>query len=179
MNNNQIEYTVTKKSEGSYKIKRMLMMLLYIAYSLAFIIIVSQIHPGIIAVLPITLVVLILLTWKYVNIEYKYEIRGSKLVFSEIIGGRKEKEKATFDLTKSTAVIPVEKSEEISKIKVEKVYEARPSVLSKECFVLFADDQNGTSSAFYFQSPERVLKSVKYYLPVDVRADLDDFLDEE
>ncbi len=179
MDKNQIEYTVTKKSEGSYKIKRLLMIALYIVYSLAFVIIVSGIHPGIIAILPITLAVLIILTWRYVNIDYKYEIKGAKLVFSEIIGGRKEKEKATFDLTKSTAVIPFTKSEEISKIKVEKVYDARPSVLSDECFALFADDQNGTPAAFYFQSPERVLSSVKYHLPVDVRLELNDFLDEE
>ena len=179
MDKNQVEYTVTKKSEGSYKVKRLLMMALYIVYSLAFVIIVSGIHPGIIAVLPITLAVLIILTWRYVNIDYKYEVKGAKIIFSEVMGGRKEKERATCDLTKATAMIPFSKTEEISKIKAEKVYDARPSVSAGECFALVVEDQNKVSSVFYFQSPERVLKSVKYYLPVEVRAELDDFLDEE
>lgn len=181
MNNHQIEYVVAKKSEGSYKAKRIAMILFYIFYAVAVLVLCIGVMKNvfIVAVVPITLYVIFLLTWRFVNIEYKYETRGSKLVFSEIIGGRKEVEKATFEIAKVSAVVPMNKPEELAKYTVQNTYDARPSVSASECYALFANDQNDVSSVFYFQAPERVLKSVKYYLSVDVRADLEEMMDEE
>ena len=90
---NYAEFSYTRKSEGSYKTMRMLLIGAYILFVSVFFVVVlmTKLIP-VFALCPILLWILIFFTWRYVSYDYYFEFREGYLQFGKIMGtknGRK------------------------------------------------------------------------------------------
>ena len=88
---NYAEYTVEQKSEGAHKKKRILLISLYVLFCLGGMILfvgVLKLWP-VGAILPFFTFILYGLTWRYAELEHKYEVANAKFRVSEIYGRKK------------------------------------------------------------------------------------------
>ena len=88
------EYTVKRLHDKTLKRKKLLLVLLYIAFAAAFctVFLVLVKMPPVIAALPLFLWILCFFTWKYTNIEYTYVTCKGELYIYRVNGYGKAKE---------------------------------------------------------------------------------------
>ena len=163
---NSYDFTVDKKAEGSYKLKRTLMICAYILYCLVFLIIIiwTRIVPlG--AIIPFTLYIIYLCTWRYVSIEYRYTVESGLFTLYTVYGSRNKKKMCEIRLKDAKRILPVnEFADEIREFAPVKVYDGRSSKdTSDDYAILFCE--NGRSAVAYVDAPEQSVKVFHYYNP--------------
>ncbi len=172
MTNEIYEYTVRKKSEGNYKLARLGMVLFYVLFAGAFFAVcyVTRLIP-VFAMCPVLLWILSLLTWRYVDIEYKYTVDAGMLRLYAVYGGKKAKEKAAFHIKDAAAFIPLHEAlDEIQIFKAEKTYNFLSSVKSAKDPYGFMIVQNGVRTIALIEVPATSEKAIMYYATDSVRA---------
>ena len=88
---NYAEYTVEKKPEGKLKMIRIGLIALYLFVGVglfAFFLAIKFWPAG--TVMPFLTWILYGLTWKFAQLEHKYEVKSAKLVISNIYGRKKQ-----------------------------------------------------------------------------------------
>ncbi len=170
------EYVVTKKVEGSYKTKRILIIVAYITYILALVAVCSIIRiPQLIALAPVTMWMIAYFSWPYFSIEYEYVLMEGQITFSEILGGRKRRERFSLRISSLDAIMPYksENDKDLLAYGAEKEYIALSSEKNAvdPYFALFKDD-SGKKCVFFFEATNRSLRILKYYNPVTVMSTL-------
>ena len=163
---NSYEYTVDKKVEGSYGLKKLLMVLAYVLYCLAFLILIiyTRIVPlG--AIIPLTLYILYLCTWRFVSIEYKYTVESGLFTLYTVYGSRNKKKTCELRLKEAERIIPVcEYTNDIAAFAPVKVYDGRSSRLTSDAYaILFREE--GKPAVIYVDAPEQSVKVFHYYNP--------------
>ncbi len=158
------EYVVNQKIEGMWRIKKTGLILLYIFFVLGWFIFgfASKMFQ-LLALIPITLYILVLLTWRYVNVEYEYSMTSGVLTFSKIYGGKSRKKVTEFKIKDCTLIAPMSAQDfKARDYEAEKVYSALSSKNARDVyFALFEED--GKRAIFYFEATEKALKICKYY----------------
>ena len=78
----EFEYTVTKKPEGAYLTKRILMIALYVLFGLVYFfgLAAAHLYP-LMALIIFFEWMLVFVTWKYVSIEYTYSLISGTMTF--------------------------------------------------------------------------------------------------
>ena len=163
---NTYEYSAQQKAEGKFFVRKMLMLALYLAFTLAYlaVILITRIIPlG--ALIPVFLWILIFLTWRYVKPDYKYEISTGMLTFSVKYGNkRKGKVVAEFKVSTAEKILPVATyEEEIKAFDAKKVYSALPSLSANDAYAALYTDKDGNKCVFYFVATEQALKLLRFY----------------
>ena len=132
-----VNYMVTKKVEGKYKLRRIMMVLGYIIVGLAyaFVFTVAVKLPALLTFTPLLIWFIVYSTWMYVNIEYEYTM---------IAPYAKEREKAD--------------SAEI----VHRCY-CVSSMSSPDVWFGIYTNEAGEKCAVYFEVVGKTLKCLKYY----------------
>lgn len=163
---NSHSYTVEKKKEGAYRLKRSLMVSAYVAYCAVFFVIIYVTRIFTLgALIPMTLYIIYLLTWKYVSIEYKYTVESGMFSLYRIYGEKKQKKLCEFRIKDAKRVVPMKKfRKEIDAFSPCRVYDGRSSIESADSYaILFFED--GIPSAVYIDAPEQSVKVFYYYNP--------------
>ncbi len=163
---NSYEFTVDKKNEGSYKRKRALMICAYVLYCLIFLILIiwTRFVPlG--AIIPFTLYIIYLCTWRYVSIEYKYTVESGLFTLYTVYGARNKKKMCELRLKDACRILPVsEYADEIKAFGAKKVYDGRSSKdVSDDYAILYLED--GAPAIAYVDAPEQSVKVFHYYNP--------------
>ncbi|MFA5562176.1 MAG: hypothetical protein WDA00_06005 [Eubacteriales bacterium] len=86
---NHYEYTVDKKVQGRYRLRRLGMIGLYVLFALSYLLVCVMTIPHLIALLPLFVLILCLATWRYCCISYRYEFASGRLQFFVIYQNRK------------------------------------------------------------------------------------------
>lgn len=162
------EYVVDKKVEGSFLLRRILMIALYAVYVLAFFIVgvITRLGVPMLALIPITLWILIWLTWPYCRIEYEYALFDGNLSFSAIYGGRRRREQFSMRISTAEGVAPIGEKYDHLVVEFEptKVYNGLSSDKdAKDAYFLLFEDEDGERCVFYFEATARMLRILKYY----------------
>ena len=168
------EFVVAQKAEGRFLRRRILFLLLYAVYVIAFlgIGIITRIGIPLVALVPVTTWILIFFTWRYVQVEYEYSMTSGILVFTEIYGGRSRKKMMEVHIKDATAILPL--SDPRTEVTVDcfapdVVYSAVPSVNAEDTYVMLFEDRSekvkekGKHVAFTFVATTQALKIMKYY----------------
>lgn len=163
---NTYEYSAQQKSEGKFLVRKILMLLLYLAFTTAYLVVifVTRIIPlG--ALIPVFLWMLIFFTWRYVKPDYKYEIATGMMTFSVKYGNKKKGKTVTeFKVSTAEKILPVATyGEEIAAFAPKKVYSALPSQNATDAYAALYTDQNGDRCVFYFVATEQALKLLRFY----------------
>ena len=163
---NSYDYTVDKKSEGSYRLKRTLMILAYVLYVLVFLVVIiwTRIVPlG--SIIPFTLYIIYLCTWRFVNIEYKYTVETGLFTLYTVYGAKKQKKMCELRLKEAKRILPVtEYADEIKAFGAKKIYDGRSSKDTSDDYAILYHE-NGTPTVIYIDAPEQSVKVLHYYNP--------------
>ena len=163
---NSYDYTVDKKSQGSYKVKRTLMIMAYVLYCLAFLVVIiwTRIIPlG--ALIPLTLYIIYLCTWRYVSLEYKYTVESGLFTLYTVYGGKKQKKMCEVRLKEAKRILPVcDFKDEIEAFGAVHVYDGRASKeVSDDYAILYYENEE--PAVIYIDAPEQSVKVLHYYNP--------------
>ena len=117
------------------------------------------------AIVPFLLYILILATWRYVQIDNKYYIDKGHLHFTRRYGNSKPKEITDFYLKDAERIAPIAKSaEEIEKFGATKLYNGLASKASVETgYVALYINKDGEKCCFYFEIIPDTIKVLRYY----------------
>lgn len=158
------EYVVAQKTEGKWKLKKLGMILIYVAFVIAWFIFgfVSKMFP-LLALIPVTLWMLVFFTWRYVKVEYEYSMEAGDMTISNIYGGRSRKQIVTFKMKDCSLIAPLSTHDfKARDYEPEKIYSALSSAKAEDAyFALFEAD--GKKCVAYFEATEKALKICKYY----------------
>ncbi|MBR4296404.1 MAG: hypothetical protein IKT56_06190 [Clostridia bacterium] len=158
------EYSVAQKIEGKWVFKKIGMIFLYIAFVIFWFVFgfVTKLFP-VMALIPLTLWILVFITWRYVKVEYEYSIISGLFTLSNVYGNRSRKKVVEFKIKDCCLIAPLKDSEEkIASYAPEKVYSGRSSVSSRDTYVALVDI-DGKKTAVYFEATEKALKICQFY----------------
>ena len=159
------EYAVSRKREGKLKIMTYALIAAYIAFvGAAFGILYAIRLIPVVAVVPVVLLIIVLLTWRYVQIDNKYVMDSGKMTFVRLYGMRTAKNITEFRIKDASVIAPLEKSaENIAEFSPVKTYDALPSDLCNDAYVALYINESGERCALKFQATAQALKVLRYY----------------
>lgn len=160
---NYAEYTVEKKPEGKLKLIRIGLIALYLFVGVglfAFFLAIKFWPAG--TVMPFLTWILWGLTWKYAQLEHKYEVKNAKLVISNIYG-RKKLEVQFENLASELKVIaPMSEGNRKQFEKADKIMDFRGNSASPDAYYAILE-KDGKTTAVYFEATNKMLKVLKFY----------------
>ena len=107
---NLYEYVTSPKKQTSFRVKRLLMILGYVVYDAALLIIglATPLFVPMMALIPLSTWILVWFTWRYVSIEYEYSFAGGMMILSYVYGGKSRKKIAEIRIKDMTMIAPFE-----------------------------------------------------------------------
>ena len=161
--NHYTEYTVAQKPEGKYRVRRLLLIALYILYPLTFMVICASINlPMLIIFTPVTLWMLIFFTWRYVSVEHEYMIASGTVTFVDIFGGRTRRVLFSCEIRDMMQIAPLTEESRQSFADAD-VFDLRGSEKAEDGYFFTIKDQDGKVAAVLFEATEKAVKILKYY----------------
>ncbi len=162
---NGYEYTIEQKREGKLKTLTILLILAYIAFAggLAGTLAAAKLVP-IIAVVPVLLYILVLITWRYVQVSYTYSVETGGFKLIKGYGAKLKVPQCEFRLKECSLIAPLAESEAaLADFAPNTVYDARPSVSAPDAYLILATDKDGNKLAVKLQATAEALKTFRYY----------------
>ncbi len=167
MDINNFEYAVMQKNIGKLKKRKNLLIISYIIFTVVYftLIFTSKLLPlG--AVYPFLMYILVLSTYKYVQIDNKYTIISGSLIFARKYGNSKPKVLAEFKLKTAEIIAPINQcKEQIASFAPKNIFDARSAPDVENAYVALYRDKENAPCAFYFEITEDAHKVFKYYAP--------------
>ncbi len=164
------EQLIRQKTKGALLGKQIGLISLYLFWiSLCFLFFVN-IAPSasVLALTPLTTLLLIWLTWKYVVIEYEYILTGGVFRLTKIYGKRKRKPMLTADVKQALLIAPYteETAKQAERLSPDEILWAvsDPS-LDSVWFFAYRDEEEEKTILFFFEADERSLKILRRYNP--------------
>ena len=159
-------FAVTKKPEGKYRRNRILMVLGYIVFGLAYFFGLFAAHLyAFIAFIVLIEWILVFFTWRYVSIEYKYDIESSNVRFFTVYGGKKSKLKLEWHIKDFNEIKPLDEAtkNDIKNGVYKNVNHFLSSENSADAYYASYTDENGDRAIVCFDGSQKTLKLFKYY----------------
>lgn len=164
--NHEFDYTVTKCVEGSYRKKRILMILGYVVFGLVYFFGLAALHLYPLMAFVILLEwILVFFTWRYVSIEYKYETVSGGIRFYEVYGGKKKKMLLEKRIKEFEVIAPYvkEEAEILASEKFdERYFCARSENDLTDCFYATYESEKGRGIVI-FEATSAALKILRFY----------------
>ncbi len=159
------EYGVDKKREGKLKLLTYLLVAAYVAFvGGAFGILYAIRLIPVFAAVPFILLIIIFLTWRYVQVDNKYIMESGKIVFLKIYGAKTQREVTSLMIKAAVLIAPLDKSlDEISEFNPEKVYDALPYIGCEDAYALLYINEKGKKSLLKLQATAQAVKIFRYY----------------
>lgn len=98
---------VLKKKKGVLASRLILILIYLFIFSVWFVVTVRfGLHIAVVVLAPLSIVIAVLLTWKYTKVEYEYSFVAGSFTFSRIYGSKKRKTVFEAELKTLVSVIP-------------------------------------------------------------------------
>ncbi len=160
---NYAEYTVEKKPEGKLKMIRIGLIALYLFVGVglfAFFLAIKFWPAG--TIMPFLTWILYGLTWKFAQLEHKYEVKNAKLVISNIYGRKKQVVQFENLASELKVVAPMTEGNKKQYEKADKIMDFRGNSASPDAYYAILD-KDGSTTAVYFEATNKMLKVLKFY----------------
>ena len=160
---NYAEYTVEKKPEGKLKMIRIGLIALYLFVGVglfAFFLAIKFWPAG--TIMPFLTWILYGLTWKFAQLEHKYEVKNAKLVISNIYGRKKQVVQFENLASELKVIAPMTEGNKKQYEKADKIMDFRGNSESPDAYYAILD-KDGSTTAVYFEATNKMLKVLKFY----------------
>lgn len=167
------EFTVRQKTEGKWIAARVGLVFLYVGLVGAWLVfgLRTRILVPLLAFIPLSLWGLIFATWRFVNVEYEYNITSGVLTFTKVFGGRSRKKIFETPLREAVLIAPLDGGEYAGRgeaYRPEREFDAASSLRAPDLyFMLFEHAERGEKrrAIFYFEATARALQICRFYAP--------------
>ena len=161
------EYVVAEKKTPALIMKRVILILLYILWAVVLLaggMMIRLVVPFL-AFIPLTLWILVFLTWRFTQVEYEYSFFSGKLTVCRILGGRSRKELVTVTIRELAEIYPAteEFADKANAYQPEKTVYAASSQDSSGLYAATWKDEDGKRNLLWFEPNEKALKILRYY----------------
>jgi hypothetical protein len=162
---NYFEYSVEAKVEGKLKLKRMLLIALYILFPVVFFTILCMVKLFMLGCfLVLFTAILWFFTWRYVQIEYEYQIVKGEMTFAKVYGGKSRREFLKVRIQDMSIVAPYNDEYKARADAADVKYYAVSSMSSPDVyFGLFKDEKTKETSVIFFEATSKMVKLSKFY----------------
>ena len=161
------EFAVKQKIEGSYRLKKILFIILYVSVAIGLFAggVGLRILAPCIAIVPLLLWILIFFTWRFTNVEHECIFESGVMICSEIYGNRTRRVLFKTVIRDMLLIAPETEAyiAEAEKHGVEKVYKMTSSKNASGVYFAIFKDEGGKTAAVYFESNEKILKILQFY----------------
>lgn len=161
------EYVVTPKMTPALRLKKMLLIALYILWGGGLIIVGAAVRiiAPLLAFIPVTLWMLVFFTWKYTKIAYEYSFWGGELKVNRMLGERSRRTLVTVKIRDLKSVYPCKDSDrtEIKEFAPEREIFAASSNDAERLVAALWSDENNQKVALYFEADEKAYRILRYY----------------
>lgn len=162
---NYFEYAVVAANEGKLKLKRVLLVIAYILIPIAFLslCIATKLIPlGFFTAL--IAVAVPFFTWRYVQLEYEYQIAKGEMRFSKIYGGKSRREFLKVRIQDMSLIAPYNDEYKAKADAANVKYYAVSSMSSPDVyFGLFKNEKTKETSVVFFEAIPKFVKISKFY----------------
>ena len=160
------EFVVSQKMEGKWVVRRVLAVMGYILFALAFFTvgIVTRLGVPMLALTPLFLWMLIFFTWRYTRPEYEITTVSNSLRFAIIYGSRTRRPQLEVEFRKMQKIAPLDETgrADVARFKPDKTYCAASCMTAPDLYYAIWEEEK-THCVFYFEVTEQLLKICKYY----------------
>ena len=161
------EYTVAEQKTKVLILKKLSLIAIYVLWAAGWLLFgfsMALIVPFL-ALVPLSLWVLVFLTWRLTQVEYEYSYFAGVLTVCRIRGSRSRKKLAEITIRDISAIIPCDEEhvDQINTFGVNKTIFAASGVSSPNLWVALWKDELDNHVALYFEPNEKALKILKYY----------------
>ncbi len=161
-----VNYSVKKKSEGKYRLSRILMVIGYVVFALAYFLFFTTMNIlPIIALLPVLTWILVFFTWRFVEVEYEYYILDGEFKLIEVYGTKSMRELCRVRISAMDSVAPYrgENKAKADAFDGESRICGVSSMDNPDIYYAVFKDESGAYRAVFFEATEKTLKVIKYY----------------
>lgn len=161
----EYEYGADRKREGKLKLLSVALIFLYVAFvGGTFGLLYSIGLIPVFAAVPVILWIIVLLTWRYVQVDNIYRLSEGGFTLVRKYGNRGGKVICEFRIKEASLIAPeYECIDALKSIPKSRVYDALPSRSAADSYVALFTDKDGELSAIKFQATEQAVKVLKYY----------------
>lgn len=169
------EFAVAQKNKGKWLLLRIALILFYIFYVLVilFLGMKYRLIAPLLAFIPISLWVIVFITWRYVNVEYEYSVTSGTLTFTKIYGNRQRRKIFETPLRDAVRIAPLEDEQEAARgaaYHPEREFVGVSSMFAPDIyFMLFeaSDTKKGEKrrAIYYFEATAKMLSICRFYNP--------------
>ncbi len=162
------EYVDVQKKNRRIIIHKIFLVMLYVFYVTSFLLLgaIIRLIAPLLAFIPLSLWILIFLTWKYTNIEYEYSITSGELTFSKIYGSRKRKFITRVMIKQFELIMNLDEREGLDRLEMfgpQKHYIAVSALTDENVYFALYTDEKGNKCVFYFKANDDALRIMKRY----------------
>ena len=169
------EFAVTKKIQGKGRLLPIALILFYVFYVLTvlFLGMKYRLIAPLLAFIPISLWVLIFITWRYVHIDYEYSVASGVLTFTKIYGNRARRRVLEVRLRDAVRIAPLDDEQEAARgaaYRPEREFVGVSSMSAPDIyFMLFelSDEKRREKrrAILYFEATAKMLAICRFYNP--------------
>ena len=164
------EYTVEQRCEGKWKWKCIGLIALYVLYPLALIFVVGSgaaaLAAPMLCFIPLSLWMIIFLTWRYVKVSYQYVITSGKISFIKYYGARTKKVQFEVAIKDAVLIAPIgirEYDERLEIFAPVVTYNGISSRKAENQYYFAFEDKDGKHCVFFFEATDTALELCQMY----------------
>lgn len=158
------EYVVSPKMSPKLRMKKLLMIGLYILWGVGLLVvgsIVKLILP-LLAFIPISLWILVHFTWRYTQVAYEYSFFGGTLKVNRLLGERSRRMIVEIKIRDLDSVSRCH-GEDINAFEADRKIFAASASDAERLVAAVWTDENNQKSILYFEADEKALRILRYY----------------
>ncbi|MBQ7822301.1 MAG: hypothetical protein IJ391_08480 [Clostridia bacterium] len=162
---NYFEYCVEAKNEGKLKLKRTLLILVYILFPIVFFSVLCMLKLYVLGCFIVLFTAIIwFFTWRYVQIEYEYTIVKGEMTFTKIYGRKSRREFLKTRIQDMSLIAPYKDEYKARADAAQEKYYAVSSMSSPDVyFGIFKDEKTKKSAVVFFEATEKIVRISKFY----------------
>lgn len=161
------EYAVAEAKTPQLKMKKIALICAYVLWGA--VALIGGSFSGFLPILcfiPLSIWIIVFLTWKYTQVEYECSFFSGKLTVSKILGGKTRKKMVEVQIRDFSAVLPhtERNAAQADAYGAEKVYFAASSRNAENLYYgLWEDKDTKKKCLLCFELNEKAIKIIKYY----------------
>ena len=158
------EYVVTPMMSRKLKMKKLLMIGLYVLWGGGLLIvgsIVKLILP-LLAFIPISLWILVYFTWRYTQVAYEYSFFGGVLKVNRLLGEKSRRTIAEIKIRDLDSVSCC-RSEDINTFEADRKIFVASAPDAERLTALVWTDENNQKNVLFFEADEKAMRILRYY----------------
>ena len=169
------EFAVSQRREGKWIAARIGLIAFYAIFALTALLLGLKLRliVPLLAFIPLSIWILVFITWRYVQVEYEYSIDSGVLTFSKIYGNRQRKRIFEMNLKDAVRIAPLSDEQEAARATTyapEREFVGVSSMRAPDIyFMLFElndkENREKRRAIFYFEATTKALSICRFYNP--------------